>query len=640
MARRLAVLLLSVVVPPAIALAWLGLRIFQQDRAMLVQRELERRQGAAQGLTRALERAMAEAERSIGTAAVPPGTVRLTAAADEFKAEPPDGVLWLPGRSPLPSPPSEPFAAAEQLEFQNQPLRASAIYEQLAQSSSDLVKAGALVRQARIHRRNHQWNEALRAYRRLAALSRVSIEGTPADLVARRAIGSILFDSGATSELRGYAVELQRDFLDGRWRLDRASWLLTERELTAWTGTSIARGEREEISIAADGLFADRHIDPDRDSGRTVVGTGGSAFSVLWKRNREQMTWLVIPRRVIEGWLRAHPAGPEASLLSGAGQLIAGRDPSLQHDVVSLAPAETRLPWTVMIGQRSDSEIATDLRGRRLALAAGLGAILLLLAGTSYVLWRVVQRDLAVVKLQTDFVATVSHEFRTPLASLRHLTELLEEGDDVPFEKRKSFYAALARNTERLQRLVESLLDFARIESGRKTYDLRPVDLGQLAGAVVADFRDTAHRHIDLAFDAQASGLQVRADVSSLGNALWNLLDNAVKYSPDGGTVAVALKSSGRHVTIEVRDSGMGIPADEQREIFRKFVRGKTARALGIKGTGLGLALVTHIVRAHGGQIDVDSEQGVGSTFRITIPSHEEPVAADTRQDLGAFRTS
>jgi signal transduction histidine kinase len=126
---------------------------------------------------------------------------------------------------------------------------------------------------------------------------------------------------------------------------------------------------------------------------------------------------------------------------------------------------------------------------------------------------------------------------------------------------------------------------------------------------------------IDFAIDP-AGSLCLKADASALGHALWNLLDNAVKYSPQARTVHVLVGRDPRGIAISVRDEGLGIPAHERRDIFRKFVRGRKATELGIKGTGLGLALVAHIISAHGGVIEVESEEDKGSTFRLVLPAH------------------
>jgi two-component system sensor histidine kinase SenX3 len=231
------------------------------------------------------------------------------------------------------------------------------------------------------------------------------------------------------------------------------------------------------------------------------------------------------------------------------------------------------------------------------------------------------QRELAVARLQTEFVAAVSHEFRTPLTALRHVTDLLEESDDVPVERRRQFYQTLGRNTDRLQRLVESLLDFSRMESGRQPYDLRIIDVVALVEPVVADFqRDAAGAAVVVLRVAPDAPRRVRADPVSLSTAIWNLLDNAVKYSPAGAVVEVDVVPHSSGVAIMVRDRGIGIPDGEQRDVFERFVRGADAGVRGVPGTGLGLALVQHIVAAHGGSIALESVHGAGSTFTIALP--------------------
>lgn len=230
-----------------------------------------------------------------------------------------------------------------------------------------------------------------------------------------------------------------------------------------------------------------------------------------------------------------------------------------------------------------------------------------------------VRRELAVARLQTDFVSAVSHEFRTPLASLQHVTELLEERDDLPGDRRKSLYGVLGRSTTRLNHLVESLLDFARMEDGRKPYRLQAVDARELVTAIASEFQREGGCAIDLSVPSEGD-VKLRADATALSHVLWNLLDNAVKYSPEHRKIELSLRQRDRSVAIAVRDEGLGIPRHERKEIFRKFVRGEQARKLGIKGTGLGLALVSHIVKAHGGAIEVESEEGRGSTFRVVLP--------------------
>jgi two-component system phosphate regulon sensor histidine kinase PhoR len=160
------------------------------------------------------------------------------------------------------------------------------------------------------------------------------------------------------------------------------------------------------------------------------------------------------------------------------------------------------------------------------------------------------------------------------------------------------------------------------MELDRKPYDLRPADASAIAAQVVSDFQNEPAAQgftIRLQLDEKAPPLQ--ADAGALTHALWNLLDNAIKYSEKEREVWVSVGGSEGGVAIAVRDHGLGIPTSERKEIFRKFIRGERAKQLGIKGTGLGLAIVTHIVRAHGGTIELESEEGRGSTFRMVLPA-------------------
>jgi signal transduction histidine kinase len=354
------------------------------------------------------------------------------------------------------------------------------------------------------------------------------------------------------------------------------------------------------------------------------VAIGDVPVTLLTRATGREVTAVAALPAVVDAWVRAAAdrASVAASRVAVDGMLAVTGAP-LRGDVAPVSASATGLPWTVIVtmGDASPEMQAFDRRRQQLSLA--LVAILAMLAGGSYFLWRVMQRELAVGRLQTEFVAAVSHEFRTPLTSLRHVTDLLDESDDIPRERRGALYGALGRNVERLRRLVESLLDFSRMESGRKPYDLRPIDAVAMVASVVDDFRrDGMPAGFAVTLDVETPGpLMFRADPSSLTHAVWNLLDNAVKYSPGGRDVHVTVSRRAADIAIAVRDRGLGIPTRERKDIFRRFVRGEHARQLGITGTGLGLAMVAHIAEAHHGRVEVESEEGAGSTFRIVLPS-------------------
>jgi signal transduction histidine kinase len=246
--------------------------------------------------------------------------------------------------------------------------------------------------------------------------------------------------------------------------------------------------------------------------------------------------------------------------------------------------------------------------------------LLLVLAG-AYAMYRGVSRELRVAQLQADFVSAVSHEFRSPLTSLRGIAELLANDRLADESRKRQSYAFLERETGRLQRLVEDLLDFGRMESGRKQYRIAPHDVFGVVRAAVAEFREDALAggfQVEMTLDARPATIQ--ADEEALRRAIRNLLENAVKYSPECRTVWVEGRVNHRQVVISVRDRGMGVDPREQRQIFHKFVRGSEAKKAGIKGTGIGLSMVRQIVDACGGEIRVVSAAGEGSTFTILLP--------------------
>jgi signal transduction histidine kinase len=262
-----------------------------------------------------------------------------------------------------------------------------------------------------------------------------------------------------------------------------------------------------------------------------------------------------------------------------------------------------------------------ELSGRTRLLLAGIAMMALLILAGGYFIQRAVLREVTVARLQSDFVAAVSHEFRTPLTTVRQLSEMLVRGRVSSDSRRQQFYETLLRESERLHRLVEGLLNFGRMEAGELRYRFEAVDASALVHDVVAEFQqEVAPLGYTIEFQDHASLRTIRADRESLARVFWNLLDNAVKYSPEHRTVGVDLAEAGRRIAVRVRDRGLGIPVSEQKEIFRKFVRGAASKAASIRGTGVGLAMASQIVAAHGGDIFVESAPGEGSVFTVLLP--------------------
>jgi two-component system phosphate regulon sensor histidine kinase PhoR len=240
--------------------------------------------------------------------------------------------------------------------------------------------------------------------------------------------------------------------------------------------------------------------------------------------------------------------------------------------------------------------------------------------GTVYAL-RDVSEDRQLDQLKSDFVATVSHELRTPLTSIYGFAQTMLR-DDIAFpdEDRHTFLSYIASEAERLTRLVDGLLSVTRLEAGAVELDLQELDIRDI-------LRETVEREAGRASGAHALDLNlpsgpllVAADRDKLRQIVLNLVDNAIKYSPDGGTVTVSAQRRLDSVEVRVQDEGIGISAADQRNLFRKFFRADARMTRGIRGIGLGLYLTRGFVVAMGGRIRVESQQGKGSTFIFDLP--------------------
>jgi signal transduction histidine kinase len=284
---------------------------------------------------------------------------------------------------------------------------------------------------------------------------------------------------------------------------------------------------------------------------------------------------------------------------------------------------DTRLPWTLTVSEDGTGAYASGGARRAWLLPAALATMLLITLAGAFFTVRALAHQFALARRQSDFVAAVSHEFRTPLTSLRHLTELLSTGVVSSEERRRQYYDVMTRETERLHRMVEGLLAFGRMEALGRQATFEPVDPVELTEQTVADFRagaDVAGHEVSIIGGPAPQTSIVRANREALSRAVRNLLENAVKYSPNAPRIEVGVARDGRHVAIHVRDRGVGIARDEQRKVFEKFARGAASQALNVPGSGIGLAMARQIVDAHDGEVLLESTPGQGTTVTIRLP--------------------
>jgi len=246
---------------------------------------------------------------------------------------------------------------------------------------------------------------------------------------------------------------------------------------------------------------------------------------------------------------------------------------------------------------------------------------LALLGGIAFA-FRAADRAIKLSTMKSDFVSNVSHELRTPLASIRVFAELLRLGRVRSPEKIQEYGEYIEAESRRLSGLINNILDFSRIESGRKTYDFTVSDVGEVVAAVLKSFEiRLAPEGFQIQFQGSATPLPpVEMDPDAISQAVHNLLDNAVKYSGESKEISVRLSREDDSVVISVEDHGVGIAGDEQKKIFERFHRVSTGLVHDVKGSGLGLSIVHHIVQAHRGRVTVQSQVGKGSTFSIHLP--------------------
>jgi two-component system phosphate regulon sensor histidine kinase PhoR len=225
-------------------------------------------------------------------------------------------------------------------------------------------------------------------------------------------------------------------------------------------------------------------------------------------------------------------------------------------------------------------------------------------------------------QVRRDFVANVSHELRTPLSILRGYIETLLDNPKTPHEELLRILGVMERHSNRLEQLVEDLLTLAQLESGNPDLQLGIVDLSEFLQEMIRDWeKKLTTKQISIVVDIQPKLSPIRADRTRLQEALYNLLDNAVKYSREQGEIRVSARQSDSEIELSVSDKGIGIAKEDLPRIFERFYRADKARSPDkVRGTGLGLAIVKHIAQLHGGRVEAESEVEKGTTIRVLLP--------------------
>jgi signal transduction histidine kinase len=454
--RKIPLLLAAATLIPVATLSWLALHIFQQDRDLERQRRREGLEVSAGRLAIEIERRLRDIEERLAQG----DGIRLESLKSE-EAQ------------------SSVFSEAEAAEFQRQDLSESAVaYRRFAQSTNNpQIRAAALVRLARVERKAGEHHDALRAYSDLEKLGATPVGGQPAALLAKQGRCRILENTGESGQLHKEAVELAHALDSAQWPIDRITFDVY-REMTQRWGVPPAVPDalaRVESATELRGAWRSNGLPP---RGRRILYTGAGPVLAMWNG----ATFSLAAQDDLRTLLRSLSSTQDLaiSLYDTDGQLLFG-SPHLEG--VSLTPGETRLPFILRVASSSGGGSGSKV------LISGLLLALALMIAAGYGLYRATTRELLLARRQSDFVAAVSHEFRTPLTSMRHLTELLASRGVTSEERKTQYYGLLARETERLHRMVESLLSFGRIEVGAYAWRLEPADAAQLVRQVVEEFR-------------------------------------------------------------------------------------------------------------------------------------------------------
>ena len=432
----------------------------------------------------------------------------------------------------------------------------------------------------------------------------------------------------------GIMGRLEAATRDGAVAPDAVESLLTDTPLIARLAIFDQSGRRVYPRGDGPGLVLDPPLDGLaqavwKDGGKVHRVVGDDVVVGCLIRNGTRPAFLgivvldqiVLRRDVLEATLGESEV-PPLTVTDHRDRPVFRRASSGPAQVVATVPLSAALPsWQLALYQPSgrSPQVAID---RQVVLFTGAFGLLLIVIATGLLAtYRLVRRETETARLKAQFVANVSHDLKTPLSLIRVFGETLEMGRVSDEATRQEYYRVITHESERLSRLIDNVLDFSRIEGGRRTYDLVPTSGEAVVRDTVESFAYVLAQQgfkVDVAIQPDLP--EVPMDADAVGQALANLIDNAIKYSEGRKVLTVRASLQDGGIALTVGDEGIGIPRDEQARIFDKFYRVGRSETQGRRGSGVGLALVQHVVEAHRGRVTVDSRPGEGSRFTLWLP--------------------
>jgi signal transduction histidine kinase len=669
---------------PSVLLAYLAFRGIQNDIALLERERLNAHQALARQIAASFDEQLAAIETIFLDSAAEDQVSPAYAQSEPVSIEAaflldPNGrirylspkLLFVPDGSAEQSPDKSPppaLVSGQRYEFrQNRYHEAMANYRQAFADAPDrTAQAQALSALARVQKKSDRLQDARASYTTLAQdYGNVRIGALPAELTARLELGTLSLAMGDSDGTAERLLRLYEDLVHGVWTLERSQYTFIAQELQGrinkilarngaaetrearFEGLQSERGKREKTTArlltfqenagAALRARISRGTESPRNSSKRFtldIGAGSYLVSLAGDTKADtdhagEIRGLLFDSRHLRDTLlrpivEQHIAGQDIHwVVQGRdGEILLGSDaPATDAQTVRASLVGDFPPWSIELYQRRPNLWETLLTSRRgvyvfmFVLLAGI-----LVFGLTLTV-RTVTQELELARMKSDFVSTVSHEFKSPLTSIRQLAEMLQTGRVPSEERRQRYYDVLLEQSERLSLLIDNILDFARMEEGRKQFQFETVEMGPLLEELVATVQQRV-RHEEFTIRTQIDGSlpPIQADRAALTQAIANLLDNAIKYSGDAKEVRMRGYAEDQFLVIAVEDFGIGIRPEEVERVFDRFYRGGDELTRSVKGSGLGLTLVKQIIEAHGGTVHVESTPGRGSTFSIRLP--------------------
>jgi signal transduction histidine kinase/tetratricopeptide (TPR) repeat protein len=570
---------------------------------------------------------------------------------------------------------NETLRKAQQLEFrQKNYQKALSSYQRAMKQTDDLqLKGECLSAIARVQKKATLFLEAIESYINISAdYNQVRItDGIPLGLAARLELGLLYQETGDILNAIKTHIELLRSMIDREWLMEKAAYvfffqsinndiqdILSQKSLPfeiatlkrAYQGLLNEEQDRRELTEKLL-LFQQRAAtelqakmppsisDSSNSSKRCVVEIGRNVYLVSLfpldqgKRRDSQDRWgfllntSYLKDHVLQMSLQNQVPSEKSSWSVRGRQgetVLASENVPSGPLIIKTNFTGNLSDWILEFYHEEPRLFETFFFSRR-----GVYFYMFLLIGGILIFGliltvRIVSHELELARMKSDFVSTISHEFKSPLTSIRQLAEMLQTGRVPSEERRQKYYDVLLEQSERLSLLTENVLNFAKMEEGRKEFIFEKTDIKSLLEDLVSSIQERVrHAGFDIQLVVKNSLPSIMADRDAIIQAVINLIDNAIKYSGKVKKVTVQAFKEDQNLEITVKDFGIGIEREIRDKIFNRFYRGGDELTRTVKGSGLGLTLVKQIVEAHHGSVQVESEPGQGSAFSIKLPLEE-----------------